>query len=70
MALAIYSRASGGLRLLPASALADGSSPLGSGGRPFGSASVRPPGGEALSSAFVEQAKQPALGPPGPERRH
>jgi hypothetical protein len=27
---------------------------------------VRPPGGEALSYSFVERAKRPALGPPGP----
>jgi hypothetical protein len=39
----IYSRASGGLRLLPASELAGGSLLLGIGGQPSGSALVRPP---------------------------
>jgi hypothetical protein len=65
----IYSRASGGLHLLPASGLAGGSLLLGSGGRPSGIALVQTPGGEALSSSFMERAKQPAQGPPGPERR-
>jgi hypothetical protein len=37
------------------------------GGRPSGSASVRSPCGESLSSAFVERAKGQALGPPGLE---
>jgi hypothetical protein len=65
----IYSRASGDLRLLPASGLLGGSSLLGSGGRPSGSAFVWSSGGEALSSAFMERAKRPVLGPPGPEQR-
>jgi hypothetical protein len=65
----IYSRVRGGLCLLLASGLAAGSSPLGNGGRSSDGALVRPLGGEALSSTFVEQAKRSALGPPGPERR-
>jgi hypothetical protein len=69
-ALAICSLDSGCLRLLPASGLAGCSSPLGSGGRPSGSASVLPPCGKSLSSAFVERAKQQALGPPGLEHQH
>jgi hypothetical protein len=65
----IYSRVIGGLCLLPASGLAGGSLPLGNGGRSSGGALVQPPGGETLSSTFVEQAKQSALGPPALERR-
>jgi hypothetical protein len=52
--LAICSLGSGCLHLLPTSGLADGSLPLGGGGRPSGSASVQPPLGESLSFAFVE----------------
>jgi hypothetical protein len=68
-ALAICSPDSGCLRLLPASGLADGSSPLGSGDQPSGRASVRPPLCESLSFAFVERAKRQMLGPPSPEHR-
>jgi hypothetical protein len=37
--------------------------PLGSGVRSSDGASVQPSSSEALSSAFVEQAKRPALAP-------
>jgi hypothetical protein len=63
-AQAIYSMDNGSLILLPTSGLADGSSLLESSGRPSGSALVWPPGDESLSSAFVERAKRPTLGPP------
>jgi hypothetical protein len=56
--LAICSLDSGCLRILPASGLVGGSSPLGSSGRLFGSASVRLPCDESLSSPFVERAKR------------
>jgi hypothetical protein len=64
MTLAICILDNGRLCLLLASGLAGGSSPLGSGGRLSGSASVRLPCGEYLSSAFVERAKRQVLGPP------
>jgi hypothetical protein len=64
MALTICSPYSSCLHLLAASGLADGSSPLGSGGRPSGGASVRPPLGEPLTFAIMEQAKRQAVGPP------
>jgi hypothetical protein len=69
MALAICRLDSGYLSLLPASGFADGSSLLGSGGRPADSALARPPLGESLSFPFVEGAKRQVLGPPGPEHR-
>jgi hypothetical protein len=56
-ALAICSLGSGYLHLLLASGLADGSSPLGGGGRPSGSASFWLPLDESLSFA-LEQAKR------------
>jgi hypothetical protein len=65
-ALTICSLDGGCLRLLPTSGLAGGSSPLGSCGQPSGSASVQPPCGESLSSAFMESAKRQELGPPSP----
>jgi hypothetical protein len=70
MALAICSPDSSCLRLLPTSGLTDGSSPVGNGGRPAGSASVWPPLGEFLSFPFVERAKRRVIGPPGPVHKH
>jgi hypothetical protein len=62
MAWAICSLDSGGLHLLPASGLADGSS---IGKRwPSDSALVQPPLGESLSFVLVEQAERQVLGPP------
>jgi hypothetical protein len=52
---AICSPVNGCLHLLPASGFADGSSPLGSGGRPAGRASVWPLLGESLSFPFMER---------------
>jgi hypothetical protein len=69
MALAICSLDNGCLCLLPASGFADGSSPLGSDGRPVGSASVHPLLGEFLSFPFMDRAKRQVLGSPGPEDR-
>jgi hypothetical protein len=69
MALSICSPGSGYLRLLPTTGLADGSSTLGSGGRPAGNASVRLPLGESLSFLFVEWAKKQVLGPLVPKHQ-
>jgi hypothetical protein len=66
MAMTICSLDSGCLCLLPASGLVGGSLPLGSCSQPSSSASVQPPCGESLSSAFMERAKRQELGPPGP----
>jgi hypothetical protein len=63
MAWAICSLDSGCLHLLPASGLADGSSPLRSDGRLAGSALVRPLLGESLSFLLVERAERQVLGP-------
>jgi hypothetical protein len=68
-AQAIYSLDNGSLHLLPASGLADSFLPLGSGDQSSDNASVRPPGGESLFSAFVERAKRPTLGPLSLEQR-
>jgi hypothetical protein len=63
MAPAICIPDNGYLRLLLACGFADGSSQLGSGGRPAGRGSVRPPLGESLSFPFMERAKRQVLGP-------
>jgi hypothetical protein len=68
-ARAICSPNNGCLCLLPASGLADGSSPMGSGGRLAGSALARPPLGGSLSFLLMEWAKRQVLGPPVPEHR-